>query len=108
MKSLFLQGFSCFAFAVTFVDAPAMALPFNSNGAAFQQYLNTAVNWGSGKKVVFSHLSGCMHPKAVVVGQGNHFDCTHGYAKIVDPVGTRTCELYKVEYHYGKVTYRCR
>ena len=109
MKSLFLQGFSCFAFAVAvaFLDAPAMALPFHSNAAAFQQYLNTRP-WGSGKKVVFSHLSDCMHPQAVIVGGGRFFHFNRGYVKITDPVGTKNCELYKAEYEDGESSYTCR
>lgn len=108
MRTLLLQGLSSVAFAATFLGASAMALPFQPNGAAFQQYLNTSVNWGAGKKILFSHISNCLTSGMFDYGSDSIYYCYSGYAKVVDPVGTRTCELTEAKYVRGNISYTCR
>jgi hypothetical protein len=92
MKNAF---YAFIASIVTLIAASsANALPFNPNPSSFENWLNAKnIPWENGaQKIKFSYLGGCLETNV------GHYFCTQGYARISDPLGTRTCQLLNVTY----------
>ena len=81
-------------------DSKGLALPFSNTARGVQDYANKQY-WGNKKKVVFTDIgdnSGLVTPCFVIQyqsfsGQMSQLECGGGYVTIVDPLGTKVCEL---------------
>ena len=71
-------------------DGPA---GFKADPENFTGYLNS-LDWGKGKKVVFSHLDKCREK----IKEGVYFDysCRYGFVFVNSPVEDSKCEISKV------------
>jgi len=105
MKSLSLVGLGIITIVATsgaisapestFQDIPfdkrGEELPFPNTPRGVQDYANQ-LNWGAGKKVVFSNVGGDSFwtPPCQIMGR---LQCGGGYVEITDPLGTKVCQL---------------
>ena len=71
---------------------PPWNLEYSPNAESFTWYLNNKVTWKDGKTRVFQNLGDCVQPWDNPTKNAS-FRCYRGYVKIIDPLGSKLCEL---------------
>ena len=86
--------------------ANTSVFPFEPNQQSYINYLNNNLEWDDGKKRVFTGLGGCKHYSNRFFDAEIYY-CNYGYVKVTDPLGSKLCELQKLDSRefFGVVQY---